>query len=56
MSIGCMLYVICFLVLIWEFCCLVVRVLEGLNSEGKGDDMSGYGLGGKGFFFGFGCF
>lgn len=36
--------------------CVVVRVLEELNGEGVGDDMSGYGLGGKGFFFGFGCF
>ncbi|XP_024389387.1 uncharacterized protein [Physcomitrium patens] len=33
-----------------------VRASEGPNSEGKGDDMSGYGLGGKGSFFGFGRF
>uniref|UniRef100_A0A7I4EE66 LHC-related protein n=1 Tax=Physcomitrium patens TaxID=3218 RepID=A0A7I4EE66_PHYPA len=35
---------------------LLVRASEEPNGEGAGDDMSGYGLGGKGSFFGFGRF
>lgn len=36
--------------------CVAVRASEEPNGEGAGDDMSGYGLGGKGSFFGFGRF